>query len=150
MLASRPVLMNTHWVVEIDAREEIMIVRRTANAYANVGEVRAAFEEVRRIVDGLDRPNFSVFIDMRLAPPRDDPEFERAAIDQPKTLSHGFKRSAVVMRTAIGILHVQRNLSRLGVPIKVFNDEQPAIEYLRGRSEPQSVNVTGPPTKRGL
>ena len=76
---------------------------------------------------------------MRLAPPRDDPEFERAAADQPKILSNNFKRSAVVMRTAIGILHVQRNLTQLGSPIRVFNDEQQALEYLRGRNEPPSV-----------
>lgn len=149
MLSTRPLLVNTHWVIESDAREQILTVRRTANAYATVNDVRTSFEEVRRIVEALDRPNFSVLVDMRLAPPRDDPEFERAAGDQPGLLSREFKRTAALMRTATGILHVQRNLNQLGLPIKVFSDEQQALEYLRGRGEPPSVRGGNSPGRRG-
>lgn len=149
MFSAQPLLLSTHWVVEGGIREQLLLVRRTANAYTSANEVRTAFDPVRRIVETLDRANTSVLVDMRLAPPRDDPEFERAAGDQPKLLSRGFKRSAVLIRTAIGLLHVQRHMQRLGLPMKVFNDEQQALDYLRGRHEPASARPSQTTTRRG-
>lgn len=148
MLSCRPLLLSTHWVIEGGVREQFLLVRRTANSYASVTEVRTSFDAVRRIVDPLDRYRTSVLVDMRLAPPRDDPEFEKAAADQPKYLSRDFKRSAVLIRTAIGLLHVQRHMQRLGLPMKVFNDELQAIDYVRGRMEPTSVRPPSPASRR--
>ncbi len=149
MFSAQPLHLSTHWVVEGGIREQLLLVRRTANAYTSVNEVRSAFDPVRRIVETLDRANTSVLVDMRLAPPRDDPEFEHAAGDQPKLLSRGFKRSAVLIRTAIGLLHVQRHMQRLGLPMKVFNDEQQALDYLRGRLEPASARHPQTASRRG-
>jgi len=142
MFSTRALLLDTHWVIEGGVREQLLIVRRTANAYASVAEVRSAFDAVKRVIDPLERPTMSVLVDMRLAPPRDDPEFERAAGEQPKYLSRDFKRSAVLIRTAIGLLHVQRHMQALGLPMKVFNDEQQAFDYLRGRlADPPSARA---------
>lgn len=149
MFSTRPLHLSPHWVIEGGIREQILIVRRTANSYTSVNDVRAAFDPIRRIVETLDRANTSVLVDMRLAPPRDDPEFERAAGDQPKLLSRDFKRSAVLIRTAIGLLHVQRHMQRLGLPMKVFNDELLALDYLRGRIDPASVRSSLPASRRG-
>ncbi len=149
MFSAQPLLLSAHWVVEGGIREQLLLVRRTANAYTSVNEVRTAFDPVRRIIETLDRANTSVLVDMRLAPPRDDPDFERAAGDQPKLLSRGFKRSAVLIRTAIGLLHVQRHMQRLGLPMKVFNDEQQALDYLRGRVEPASARHPLTASRRG-
>lgn len=148
MLSSRPLLLDTHWVVESGLREPILIVRRTANSYASVADVRASFEAVRRVVEPIERGITSVLVDMRLAPPRDDPEFEKAAADQPRYLSRDFKRSAVLIRTAIGLLQVQRNMQSLGLPMKVFNDEQQAFDYLRGRIDAPSVRFTNSTPRR--
>lgn len=141
--------MNAHWIIESGTREQIILVRRTANAYASVGEVRSSFEDVRRVIDPLERPTLSVLVDMRLAPPRDDPEFERAAVDQPRYLSRDFKRSAVLIRTATGLLHVQRHMQQLGLPMKVFNDEQQAFDYVRGRLDPPPTRGATPTARRG-
>lgn len=150
MLSSRPLLLNTHWVIEGGVREPILLVRRTANSYASAADVRSSFDLVRRVVEPIERAITSVLVDMRLAPPRDDPEFERAAADQPKYLSRDFKRSAVLIRTAIGLLHVQRHMQRLGLPMKVFNDEQQAFDYLRGRTDVPSVRSMNIPSRRTL
>jgi len=150
MLSCRPLLLGTHWVIEGGVREQFLLVRRTANAYASVTEVRTSFEAVRRVIDPLDRYSTSVLVDMRLAPPRDDPEFERAAGEQPKYLSRDFKRSAVLIQTAIGLLHVQRHMQRLGLPMKVFNDERQALDYVRGKMDPTSVRPTLPASRRAL
>ena len=148
MFSTQPLLLNTHWVIEGGVREQVLIVRRTANPYASVSEVRSAFDAVKRVVDPLERSAMSVLVDMRLAPPRDDPEFERAAGDQPKYLSRDFRRSAVLIRTATGLLHVQRHMQALGLPLTVFNDEQQAFDYVRGRWEPPSVRPN-PASRRG-
>lgn len=148
MLSFRPLLSSTHWVIEGGVPEQFVVVRRTANPYASVPEVRTSFEAVRQIIEPLDRTTTSVLVDMRLAPPRDDPEFERAAADQPKYLSRDFKRSAVLIRTAIGLLHVQRHMQSMGLPMKVFNDEQQALDYVRGRMDPTSVRAASPGTRR--
>jgi hypothetical protein len=148
MFATRCLLVNTHWVLECGIRVPILIVRRTANAYASVAEVGSSFDGVIEVVDGLTRTNMSLLVDMRLAPPRNDPEFERAADDQPKFLTRDFLRSAALIRTAIGLLHVQRHMQQMGLPVKVFADEQQAFDYLLGRSEPASGDAANPPSKR--
>ncbi len=148
MFSTRALFVNTHWVIERGIIEPIVIVRRTANHYERVANVRSSFEALTPIYDEFDRSNLSVLVDMRLAPPRDDPEFDRAAADQPKYLSRDFIRSAVLIRTAIGLLHVQRHMQRLGLPMKVFNDETVAFEYLRGHKEPLSVRGAAIPPKR--
>jgi hypothetical protein len=40
-------------------------------------------------------------------------------------------------------------LNQLGSPIKVFSDEQQALEYLQGRQEPASIRSGTSPTRRG-
>jgi hypothetical protein len=149
MFSTRPLLVNTHWVLEQGILEPIVIVRRTANPYAELADVRASFDALAPVFDTLDRPNLSVLVDMRLAPPRDDPAFDHAAADQPAYLSRDFMRSAVLIRTAIGLLHVQRHMQRLGLPMKVYNDEPQAIEYVRGRRDPASVRGSSAPPRRG-
>lgn len=149
MFSTRPLFVNTHWVLERGIIEPIVIVRRTANPYAALVEVRASFDALTQVFDTLDRRNLSVLADMRLAPPRDDPEFDRAAADQPNHLSRDFVRSAVLIRTATGLLHVQRHMQRLGLPMKVFSDEAQAIEYLRGRMDPPSARGGTIPPRRG-
>jgi len=148
MLATRPLLVNTHWVLECGVRAEFLIVRRTANTYASVADVKSSFNAVTQIVDMLARNTMSVLIDMRLAPSRNDPEFEAVAHEQPKYLSRDFKRSAVLIRTASGLLQMQRLVKKMGLPFKVFNEEKQALDYVLGRMEPAPLDVTIPPSKR--
>jgi hypothetical protein len=147
MFTTRSLFANTHWVLECGIVESIVLVRRTANRYSTVADVRSSFEALTQVFETLERKDFGVLVDMRLAPPRDDPEFERAASEQPGYLSRDFTRSAVLIRTATGLLHVQRHMQRLGLPMKVFADEQQAIEYLRGRVDPTSGR--GPAASKG-
>lgn len=150
MFSTRPLLVSTHWEIETGVREKILLVRRTANGYTSLNELRSSFEDVKRVVDPLDRSTMSLLADLRLAPPRDDPEFERVALEQPKYLAPGFQRAAVVLRLAIGLLQVQRHMQQMGLPIRVFNDEQQALDYLRGRLvDPVSNRRALPVSRRG-
>jgi hypothetical protein len=143
-------LSNAHWIIEDGVPEQFVVVRRTPKKYAALTEVYTSFEAVRRVVDQLDRCSTSVLVDMRLAPLRDEPEFERALSEQPKYLSRDFKRSAVLIGTAIGLLQVQRHMRRLGLPMRVFNNELQALDYVRGWREPTAIRTATPGARRSL
>jgi hypothetical protein len=73
-----------------------------------------------------------LLLDLRAGPPgRNDPEFERASEKWRQTLAHDLERVAIVVRTAVGKLHVQRLGKEVGSAPSIFMDEPEALAYLR-------------------
>jgi hypothetical protein len=73
-------------------------------------------------------------VDMRAGPMRNDPEFERAVGPINRDLFQGYGRVAILVRTAVGRLQVQRVAKANGnSDPHVFTDEDAALAYLRAR-----------------
>jgi hypothetical protein len=73
-----------------------------------------------------------VLLDLRGGPPgRNDPEFERAGEEFRKSLADRFDRIAILVRTAVGKLHIQRLGREAGRAPAIFMDEGEAIAFLR-------------------
>jgi hypothetical protein len=73
-----------------------------------------------------------VLVDLRGGPPgRNDADFERASEEWRRTLASEFERTAILVRTAVGKLHVQRLGREIGGAASVFLDEAEALAYLR-------------------
>jgi hypothetical protein len=83
------------------------------------------------------RAEYGLLLDMRLAPPRNDPRFELAVKEYLPRMFAGFGRIAILVKSAVGELQVQRTSREVqtGVPV-VFRDEGAAIAFL---SEPREV-----------
>lgn len=124
------VFKNKYWVLERSSLQPLLVVQRTAAPYAQLDDVRLSFAELMLALKDIERPRFSLLIDIRLAPFRNDPEYEQASWGEPGALSKDFKRAAVLVRTAAGMLQVKRALQARRVNMPTYHDEGEALAYL--------------------
>ncbi|MGZ3443798.1 MAG: hypothetical protein ACXVDD_29965 [Polyangia bacterium] len=73
-----------------------------------------------------------LLLDLRAGPTgRNDPEFERSSEKWRETLAKDFERVAILVRTAVGKLHIQRLGREVGRAPAVFMDEAEALAFVR-------------------
>lgn len=105
---------------------------RSARPYESVAEMRQAHAAIPAALDDLGRRGRRLLVDTRLAPPRDDADFEAALKPIRARITRDFDRVAVLTRTVIGQLQVQRQARESEEQIGVFATEREAIAYLTG------------------
>jgi hypothetical protein len=133
MIHAFEVYENKHWALLRVRPQMILLVRRTPVPYESVEDVHASFAELEAALEEYNRKHFSILVDLRSAPQRNDAEYERAASHEPAALAKNFVRAAVLVRTAAGKLQVGRHMRNLGIKMPPFNDEAEALEYLQPR-----------------
>lgn len=127
------VFENKYWVLDRLRPALVLAVRRTDASYESVEEVTASFAELDRAMKDYNRRLFSLLVDLRAAPKRNDPEYEKAAAREPVVLARDFIRCAVLVATAAGKLQVGRHIRMNSIKMKLFDDEVEALEYLQPR-----------------
>lgn len=93
---------------------------------------------VESFVARTERPRLVMLFDTRLAPLTNTPEMEARQRTISNQLMIGYKKCVVLVRTALGVLQVNRfNRERaqhgIQVQPRVFDDEAGAMAYLLGR-----------------
>lgn len=112
----------------------IVRVRRTEESFPSAVELAAAFTEVNRALDSLDRGKYGLLVDIRAATGRNDPEFEDTFAPLRAEMENGFLRVAVLVRSVPGTLQVQRHAREDGLTeVRPFTDEAQAVAWLSGR-----------------
>lgn len=122
----------THYVVRHDPRERLVRVTRTAVPLAT-SDVATVLGALNRTID-VDRPSSVLLMDVRLGPSNNDPEFEVAMARPVRTLYAGFRRRAVLVRSAAGALQIRRLAHERHLrdhDLRVFVDEAAALHWLR-------------------
>jgi len=146
MLAEGMIALETpYFTIETELGDNLVRIRRSAEPYPTLLEMERDFEAVAAVLDRMGRDRKRLLVDLRDGPRRNDPEFELAMGRLRPKLFRGFPHSAAVVRTAVGALQVKRHMREDGVGAEVFNDEQDAIDWLRG----QSVRNEMPPQTGG-
>jgi hypothetical protein len=115
--------------LEIDPQRRLVIQVRTARAYEDIPIVTQSIESIVEQMGEIDRSQYALLQDLRLARGRNDPEFEATMATLLPRLSGGFRRVAVLVVTNIGRLQVQRYLERDGIPGRGFLDEAAALRW---------------------
>jgi hypothetical protein len=110
----------------------ILRCTHAARDYPRPEDCALAFEKVAAVIDGLGRHRYALLVDMRLSPMRNDPAYEQALAQARSRLLHGFRRVAVVVRTAAGLLQAKRHRRDDASDVEIFHEEAAALEYLRG------------------
>jgi hypothetical protein len=102
---------------------------RTEVLYKDLADVSRELTALRAAFAGMDPREWVILFDARKGPMRNDPAFEQAS--RPLgALMQGFKRSAVLVGTATGLLQMKR-LGRQGESeLHVFDDEAQAMAHL--------------------
>jgi hypothetical protein len=121
-------LSNQWWRLDVD--DGVARVTRSPAPPPAPAEMAAAYAELTVAMRRSGAKK--VLVDLRGGPPgRNDPEFERASEDWRKSLAGNLDRVAILVRTAVGKLHVQRLGREIGRAPAVFMDEAEALAFLR-------------------
>jgi hypothetical protein len=124
------ILYEDAWaVVSLDATRGLVRYTRTAVPYASLVEVERSFDGVRGIGARLT-PGLKLLVDVRLAPPRNDPAFESRSMTALQGLTRRFAKVATLVRTAVGKLQTARLAKERGGDAHAFDDEGAALAYL--------------------
>jgi NADH-quinone oxidoreductase subunit F len=95
--------------------------------YQAVGGMQA-LRQAQPIMDRLS-PQL-MLLDLREGPGRNDASFEAAMLPAIGNLLSRFARSAMLVKTAVGRLQLQRLGRETSMPMSVFHDEQEALRFL--------------------
>ncbi len=114
----------------VKERGGIVRVVRLPNDFASMADMEEAMEELNAHLDSLGRAKLLLLVDTRRAKPRNDPEFEAAFAPHRKRMLSGFKQQAVLVRTEVGRLQVNRHARMDGTELQAFCDEKKAVRWL--------------------
>lgn len=103
----RILFCSKYWYVEEHVGDRVMIFRRTSIPFESLDIlVRENTEVLTKIRE--EHATFGIVVDMRQAPPRNDPGFEGAMRTLRETLTQRFARLAVLVESSAGVLQVNR------------------------------------------
>jgi hypothetical protein len=126
---SGEVLASPHF--EVRRAEQVAEVVRTEQPFATLAELERAHGQLEDVLDTMPRAKMALLVDLRRAPSRNDPEFERIMSKHRHLMFDGWKLRAIVVRSAVGKLQVQRYARDDGFDVEVFTDVAAAREHLR-------------------
>lgn len=126
---------------------------RTSVPYPSVLEYELLHERLADLLDQHGRRHHVLLFDVREAVMNTDPTFERVAVRVRQILARDFRRTAFLVKTAIGALQVSRLIREDSLDSAVFSDETAAISFLLGVSgfdaNPSPISsVRGPRSTR--
>lgn len=124
---------NVFVSVSVDHLSGVARVTRSGQRPESVDEITGAFDQAIKVLDTLDRPRLRLLIDLRAAPGRNDPEFERAMATRRTQLMRAFAAVALLVQTPVGELQVGRITREDGADAKVFSDEAKAMVWLAAK-----------------
>jgi len=131
----------------VDDARRLLQRGRTARPFETIAEAQEAYESMLRAIDRIDRPTHVLLVDMRLAPPRNDPAFEQLVARYYPRLYSGYPRIAVIAKTQAGRLQITRVAQAAGYDVRTFMTEAEARAYLDGAGD-YPPRVTPPPDSR--
>ncbi|HTE50049.1 MAG TPA: cytochrome b5 domain-containing protein, partial [Kofleriaceae bacterium] len=125
---------NQYWAMAEDAERRLVVLTRSASPVSSIPYLIAQNEEVIARIRP-EHAGYGVVVDMRQAVPRNDPEFENAMHQLRQELQFRFRRLAVLIESAMGVLQVDR-LTRIEGGTQVFGtqSESAAFKFARGEA----------------
>lgn len=123
---------SDYYRVEVLAISKVVKVTRLARPFESQAALEAACEPVQLALDSAGRRRHRLLIDTRAAIGNNNPDFETWFESHRRRMLLGFPRVALVVKSAIGKLHVERLVAgvKLEKTPRVFLDEGLAMRYL--------------------
>jgi hypothetical protein len=117
--------------LEREPRDDVYRLARSAQPFADLAACEEAYRRAEAAL-GSPGPSAKLLLDVRDAPPRNDPDFERVVVQRRDPIFARFGRVAVLVRTAVGLLQIQRLNKDAGPNVRAFDDEDKAFDWLLG------------------
>jgi hypothetical protein len=115
---------------DIELRGTVVLCRRTARPYLRLQEIDESYAAVQDAYAELDRSGKSLLVDLRAARGRNDPAFESVMSKHRRAQLVGFARAALLVRSRVGQMQVERHMREDGLDIPVFAEEREAFAYI--------------------
>jgi hypothetical protein len=126
-------IANQRWTIDLDESKALVRATRTDLPTQSMPETERLYCEVEVALDAIGRRRHVLLVDLRGSPVRNDPEFEQAMARLRLKLFGGFAAVAVLVKTAVGVLQVQRYAREDGVVLHVCHNEEEAYAYFESR-----------------
>ena len=128
----RTLLDTPHYALQLDDDRRLVVFRRKPQRLT-ADEIDAAFAPAVS-VDTIDRQRWHLLIDSRDGPMNNDEAFEKKMQLVVQKLVTGYRRRAILVKTAVGVLQVSRTSRAVDDPTVaepgIFRDEPEAIAWL--------------------
>lgn len=132
----RELYKSDYFVLTVDDERKIVHCVRSDRRFAATADFERACKDMLQALSTVDRRQYVMLVDVRLAPPRNDPAFEQVVERYHPRLYKGFRRVAVLVKTEAGRLQLTRLLRVILRHGRTFIDEQAAIAYLLDPTQP--------------
>jgi hypothetical protein len=129
----RTLYESKHARLEIDDTRGLVRYTRSSEPFESLTEVEAMFRDLAGANASFDRSSLVLLSDVRAAPGRNDEAFEKAFFAHREALFGGFRRRAVLVRSVVGKLQVQRLSRTSPMEMQAFDDEATALAFLTSR-----------------
>jgi hypothetical protein len=131
-------LLFSNRYASLDLQESVVRYLRNGEPFSSLEDLAQSHGEVARALDRLGRARYSLLVDLREARGTVSTLIEQAMLGERQRLLFGFKRVAVLVKSAVSAAEVQRHARQEDLAVRVFVEDEPgALAYLR-RSGPTS------------
>jgi len=126
------IYQSDYYRVEVLTISRVVKVTRLGRPFESQETLNAVCEPVQLALDSAGRRSHRLLIDTRLAIGNNNPDYEMWFEVHRRRMVLGFPRVALVVKSAIGKLHVDRLLSgaKLERTPRVFLEEGLAMRYI--------------------
>ncbi|RYG66193.1 hypothetical protein EON77_17695 [bacterium] len=124
-------LRTPHMVFTRDARLHVVRVTRTTLPITCAEDYEKILLSLHVVLPESERARYALLAEVREVPMNNDPGFEKLMSRYLDRLFGAFARRAVLVKTAVGMLHVGRTSRETGLrATQVFTNEREAMAYL--------------------
>lgn len=119
-----------HYHLRLCRKCRLLVARRTAAPFISAAQIRECFGQIQLALAVIPRERYSLLVDARGGPSRNDPGFEMVLERERGKLLFGFGRNAALAATAAGRLQIQRFAKHDGREVLATDDPAEAFAYL--------------------
>lgn len=110
----------------------LLRMTRSSEGYPSIEELTQETERIKVALEDLDPTNMVILVDVREAPLRNDAGFENAMSDM-RAMTSRCRRTAVLVKTAVGELQTARLARGKKTDQKAFMNEAEALAFLQAK-----------------
>jgi hypothetical protein len=135
----KPDFDNSFWSYTYYRHAKLVWLKRSQRKLQTLEELKAALGGLLHSLQQLPRTELKILSDLRDGPAlRNDPQFEVALLPARQQLFEGFSQSAIIAKTAVGVLQVNRYNREAQLNIRVFTNQEEALSFLGYSTTPTS------------
>lgn len=116
--------------VAVDEGGRLVRAVRTSQPLASVDDIGAMVAHVQSTLRTLPRQRYAILIDIRRALLADESRYATELVELRRELVSGFRKSAFLVETQVGMLQVQRFAREERLITRVYLDQADALTYL--------------------